>query len=44
MVVERDGKEITLEGKVGTPTLEVETIIPLKGVNGKGDPILGKLG
>ena len=35
MVVDRDGKEITLEGKVGQPTLMVETIVPLEGTSEK---------
>lgn len=34
MAVERDGKEIALEGKAGTPTLMVETIVPLEGLTG----------
>jgi len=34
MVVERDGKEMTLEGKAGTPTLMVDTIIPMEGLSG----------
>lgn len=34
MVVERDGKEMSLEGKVGMPTLMVETIVPLVGLTG----------
>lgn len=34
MVVERDGKEIILEGKVGTPTMMVETIVPMEGATG----------
>ncbi|MGI9551541.1 MAG: peptidase M61 [Aurantibacter sp.] len=32
MAVERDGKEIILDGKVGTATLMVETIVPVEGV------------
>lgn len=31
MVVERDGVEVALQGKVGTPTLNVETIVPVEG-------------
>jgi len=34
MVVEREGKELTLERKTGTPTLMVETIVPLEGLTG----------
>jgi hypothetical protein len=30
MVVVRDDKEVVLEGQVGTPTVEVERIIPLE--------------
>jgi len=33
MTVERDGEEIAVEGKVGSPTLMVETIVPVEGVN-----------
>ncbi|MDO6517439.1 peptidase M61 [Zobellia uliginosa] len=33
MVVERDGKEVLLEGKVGTPTVNVETIVPVENVS-----------
>jgi len=32
MVVERDGEEIAIEGKVGSPTLMVEEIIPVEGL------------
>ncbi|WP_411030032.1 peptidase M61 [Spongiimicrobium sp. 3-5] len=32
MVVEREGSEITLQGKVGTPTLNVKTIVPMEGL------------
>ncbi|MGB5555683.1 MAG: peptidase M61 [Flavobacteriaceae bacterium] len=31
LVVERDGKEIALAGKVGTPMLKYETIVPVEG-------------
>jgi len=34
MVVERDGKELTLEGKAGNPTLVVDTIVPIEGLSG----------
>jgi len=34
MVVERDGKELTLEGKAGNPTLVVETIVPIDSLSG----------
>lgn len=34
MTVVRDGEEILLEGKVGTPMLGVQTIVPLEGVSG----------
>ncbi len=33
MVVERDGEEINVEGKVGAPTMNVETIKPLEGAS-----------
>ncbi len=33
MVVERDGEEINVEGKVGTPTMNAETIKPLEGAS-----------
>ena len=35
MTVSRDGKEIELEAKAGTPMLEVETIVPMEGVSSK---------
>jgi len=34
MVVERNGKELTLEGKAGNPTLVVDTIVPIEGLSG----------
>ncbi|MBU3026275.1 peptidase M61 [Zobellia galactanivorans] len=33
MVVDRDGKEVLLEGKVGAPTVNVETIVPVENVS-----------
>ena len=33
MVVRRGEEEITLDGKAGTPTLQVETIVPVQGVS-----------
>ncbi len=39
MVIERDGKEITMEGKVGTPTLMVETIVPIEEITDKENAI-----
>ncbi|SIS82010.1 Predicted metalloprotease, contains C-terminal PDZ domain [Zobellia uliginosa] len=33
MVVDRDGKEVLLEGKVGVPTVNVETIVPVENVS-----------
>ena len=33
MVVERNGEEVTVEGKVGSPSLKVETIVPLEEVS-----------
>lgn len=33
MVVERDGEELTLEGKAGVPTIAVDTIVPMEGVS-----------
>lgn len=39
MVVERDGKEMTLEGKVGIPTLMVETIVPIEEITDKENAI-----
>ncbi len=32
MVVDRDGEEVAVEGKVGTPMLKYETIVPVEGV------------
>lgn len=32
LVVDRDGEEVAVEGKVGSPTLMVETIVPIEGV------------
>ena len=35
MIVQRGEEEITLEGKVGTPVLQVETIVPMENVSPK---------
>ncbi|MEO9892483.1 peptidase M61 [Aurantibacter sp.] len=39
IVVDRDGEELVLEGKVGVATLQVETIAPIKGLTGNEDVI-----
>ncbi|MBM1105943.1 peptidase M61 [Aurantibacter crassamenti] len=39
MIIERDGEEITLEGKAGVATLQVETIIPIEGLTGNESAI-----
>ncbi len=39
MVVDRDGRELILEGKVGSPTLVVETIVPIENASAEQDKV-----
>ncbi|WP_422081793.1 peptidase M61 [Ulvibacterium sp.] len=39
MIVQRGEEEITLEGKVGTPVLQVETIVPMENVSPKQEEL-----